>query len=258
MLALFSGNDWTAAGHAVDVADRIVFWLGLAAAAILFVLVVRALFRRRLYRGAQLLSADEARSVREEIAAAERRTRGEIVAVVLDESDAHPQATWLAALTFVLAAAVLLAGDASVHPALLLPALLASGGLGYGLARTLPDFRRCFAGGARGEEMAEEQALQEFAGLGVHRTEGRTGILILVSLFERTVVVLGDDGIHARVGEEAWLETDRRILDGLRAGSLAAGLRAGIQSAGAVLAEHFPRAEVNPNELPDHLIVRRR
>src|SRR4029078_10855854 len=104
----------------------------------------------------------------------------------------------------------------------------------------------------------EEQALQEFANLGMHRTQGRTGVLILVSLFERAVIVLGDDGIHSKRGDEHWLRTDEAIIAGIRARSLAAGLHAGIESVACVLAEKCPRAEPGPNELPDRLIVRRR
>jgi putative membrane protein len=252
-------EDWTAAGHAGELADRVVVIVGFAAVLAVALLCLRALIRHGRYRAVGVLSEKETSDVRSEIASQERLTKGEIAVVVLEESDAHPQACWLAAVACVLAAAALLTGlIPSARAAVILPVLIAGGAIGYGLARVLPDFRRNFVAGRRAMEMAEEQALQEFAGLGMHRTEGRTGLLILVSLFEQAVIVLADDGIHGKAGEEPWIEANRLILAGVREGSLPKGLVAGVQSVGAVLARHFPRAGGDVNELPDHLIVRRR
>jgi putative membrane protein len=44
------------------------------------------------------------------------------------------------------------------------------------------------------------------------------------------------------------------MLGHIRAGRLAEGLVAAVEKVGAVLAEHFPRAEDDTNELPDRLI----
>ena len=50
-----------------------------------------------------------------------------------------------------------------------------------------------------------------------------------------------------------------RVVDEVgRAGSdapIGEGLAAGVRDVGAVLAEHFPRADDDVNELPDRLIV---
>ena len=81
--------------------------------------------------------------------------------------------------------------------------------------------------------------------------------MILVSLLERRVVVLGDEGIDAKVGAEHWKDVDQAILDGIRRGSLRDGLIEGIRRSGAVLAEHFPWRAGDRNELPDRLIVRK-
>lgn len=252
-------SDWTAAGHSIELADRVAWIAGLIGAGILAVLLVRALARHRRYRAVGVLSADDERALREEIARAERATAGELAVVVLEQSDDHPQGTWLAALACVLAAAIFVSGSTlASHPALALAVLFASGAVGYFAARALPDLRRTFVRDARAEEMAEEQALQEFAALGLHRTAGRTGVLILVSLFERTVIVLADDGIHAAAGEGAWLDCDETILSGIDRGSLSAGLKAAIQQVGQLMAVHCPRSPTEVNELPDHLLVRRR
>jgi putative membrane protein len=143
------------------------------------------------------------------------------------------------------------------HPFLLLCCQLGLGGMGFLAARLLPDFKRTFVSDRRAQETAEEQAAQEFFGLGLYRTEGRSGILLFVSLFERRVIVLADVGIHEKVGETPWVETDRAILEGVRRGALADGLVEGIGRCADVLAEHFPWQEGDRNEIPDRVVVRR-
>lgn len=252
-------EDWKAVGHAVATSDVVVRIGSLAAAAVLGVLVLLALARRGRYRAVGVLTdADRAR-VRDAIASVERASRGEVAVVVVERSDDHPNADWLAALTAMLigstATADLFGG---AHPTILLLLHLAFGAIGFGLARALVDFKRNFVTTRRADEMAEEQALQEFARLELQRTSERTGVLIFVSLFERSVVVLGDQAIHAKVGADGWLAVDRAVLERIRARSLADGLVAGVEAVGRILAQHFPRTGERPNELVDHLIVRER
>jgi putative membrane protein len=45
------------------------------------------------------------------------------------------------------------------------------------------------------------------------------------------------------------------MIGEIRAGRTADGIIAAVERAGAILAEHFPRAEGDINELPDRLIV---
>lgn len=221
-------------------------------------LVVRALLRRRWYRAAGVLSADDLAAVHAALAAAERRTVGEILPVVLERSDRHPGAAWLAALTCMLIGTVGLAPWLAWNqPAFVLATQLALGALGYASARLLPDFLRAFVSEARAQEMVEEQAVQEFHRHQLERTEARTGVLLFVSLLERRALVLADEGIHARVAPEQWQRTNELVLAGLRRGSLREGLLAGIASAGEVLAQHFPAVDGDRNEVPDRVIVRR-
>jgi putative membrane protein len=142
-------------------------------------------------------------------------------------------------------------------PHLLILCQLGLGAVGFLLARALPAWKRVFISEARATEMALEQANQEFFRLGLHQTTGRTGVLLFVSLLERRVVVLGDLGIHAKVGDEHWTRTKALILDGVRRGRIEAGLVEGIRSTGAVLAQHFPWVHGDRNEIPDRVVVRR-
>ena len=259
MQTIFLAAGWQAAGHGVDWLDRaseIAAWL---AAIALGILIVRAIIRHARQPAVGRLSRGEMDALRAEIAKAELQTVGEIQVVVLECSDDHPQGDWLAALCTLLVGAILSSAYFdTAHPSLWLALLLASGALGFTLARALPDFKRNFVGDKRAQETVEEQALQEFARLGVHLTSERSGVLILVSVFERMAVVLADEGIHSRTSAATWHDADSAIVAGVQGGSLAEGLRKGIEAVAAVLAEHHPRRGELVNELPDHLIVRRK
>src|SRR5256885_1014802 len=53
-----------------------------------------------------------------------------------------------------------------------------------------------------GDPMA--RAVVVFERLGMHRTPERHGVLIYVAVTDRKLAVIGDEGIHARVGEAYW------------------------------------------------------
>ena len=221
-------------------------------------LLVRALLRNRRYQARTVLGPEACAAVRAALMSAEARTEGEIVPVVLERSDRHPEACWLVALgALLLGSALLVSWLPWNQPALLLCCQVSLAAAGWFMARVLPDLQRTFIRESRATEVAEEQAEQEFHRHGLHKTQHATGVLLLVSLLERRVILLGDEGIHARVGDDHWTATTRAVLDGIVAGSLRDGLLAGIERCGAVLAEHFPVQNHDKNELPDRLIVRR-
>ncbi len=90
-----------------------------------------------------------------------------------------------------------------------------------------------------------------FVRLKMHRTALRNGILFYVAVDERAFAVLGDEGIHAKVGPEFW-EALRDILrEAFSRGEYAAGLTRAIAVAGEGLSKHFPHRGGDRNELPD-------
>jgi putative membrane protein len=254
------GTDWTAVGDQTGTG----LWYALGVAlpllclALLAGLLVRAWIRHGRYRVVRVFDEADRRAVCEAVARAERRTVGEIVPVVVERSDPHPAAEWLAALTFVLVgSSVLLAWMPWRHPLWLLAEQAALGLVGFALARWLPDFKRLFVFEDRATAVAHEQAFQEFYGNRLHRTVAATGVLLFVSLFERRVVVLADEGIASQVEADFWDGTDTLVLDGIRSGSLRDGLTAGVARVGELLASCFPWKEGDRNEIPDRVIVRR-
>ena len=86
-------------------------------------------------------------------------------------------------------------------------------------------------------------------------------MLVFATLFERRAVVLGDHGIHGKMGDAEWRRAVDALAAGLRRGDPADGFCQAIDLCGKVLAEHFPRGpgEGGPgNELDDAIRVSRR
>lgn len=222
-------------------------------------LVLRAILRRGRYRAVDVLSEADQAAIENEVAALEAKTKGEIVLVVVERSDAHPGAHAHAALAMLGVGSVLAAGNLPWnHPSAVLVAQFAMAALGYGLSRLLPDVQRLFVGEKRATDVAEEQALQEFQRLELQSTAERTGLIIMVSLLERRVVVLADEGLHQKVDASAWTAVDDAVLAEVSKGSLCAGLLAGARVAGSLLAEHFPSDGGGDDELPNSVTIRRK
>jgi putative membrane protein len=255
------GGGWSAVGDqaASGGAWAILGIVGPSICAVLLVFfLVRALIRHRRYRVVDSFGEEDERAVHAALAEAERKTVGEILPVVVERSDPHPGADWLAALSFVLVGSALLARWLPWgQPALVLVSQVAMGAVGFGLARLLPDFKRVFIFEDRATEVAGEQAFQEFYRNGLHRTEAATGVLLFVSLLEHRVIVLADEGIDARVDAAFWADADDVVLEGIRKGSLRDGLVAGIRRVGEELATDFPWTAGDRNEIPDRVIVRK-
>ena len=88
------------------------------------------------------------------------------------------------------------------------------------------------------------------------QTQGRTGILLFVSLMEQRAVVLADRAIAEHLDAKVWQELIDLMIEGVKRGDLATGLTQAIQRCGELLTSHFPLADDDVNELRDHLVVR--
>jgi uncharacterized membrane protein len=100
----------------------------------------------------------------------------------------------------------------------------------------------------------EKVARKAFVRLGMDKTAKRNGVLILLVPSRKRFAILGDEGIHAKVGQEFWDGLAGLLSEHFQRGEFTEGLVRGITRVGERLAEHFPgEAEADRNELPDDL-----
>lgn len=100
-----------------------------------------------------------------------------------------------------------------------------------------------------GDPMA--RAITLFERLGMHRTTDRNGVLIYLAVTDRKLAVIGDRGIHERVGEAYWRGVVDTLVGHLREDRSRDGLLAAVRDVGAALGRYFPRRTDDRNELPD-------
>jgi uncharacterized membrane protein len=93
-----------------------------------------------------------------------------------------------------------------------------------------------------------------FQRLGMANTRDRNGILFFIVPSRRRFVVLGDEGIHAKVGQEFWDCVTADLSGEFKKGHFQDGLLKAIADAGEKLAAHFPYDPLaDKNELPDDI-----
>lgn len=94
-----------------------------------------------------------------------------------------------------------------------------------------------------------EEARKVFRRLRMHRTKERNGVLIFVAWKSRKFAIVGDEGIHEKVGDAFWNGTCDRMAGFFSKNDLPGGIRAGVLSAGDKLKAHFPFEKNDKNEL---------
>ena len=126
-------------------------------------------------------------------------------------------------------------------------------GVGSFAAAKVPAVKRLFLGRADREEAVVLGAARAFRTFGVGETSGRTGLLIYVSLFERSAVVLGDVALARVLTPSDYAAIRDVLIDGMRGGHIEQALVAAITKAGDILAERMPRAADDQPEITDTL-----
>ncbi len=106
------------------------------------------------------------------------------------------------------------------------------------------------------ESVAEPVAAAQaaFTRLGMEKTRERNGVLIFVAPASQRFAVIGDEGVHAKRGQVFWDEMAAAMSGEFKRGQFTAGLLAGIERTGALLAAHFPHRPNDRNELPNRIV----
>jgi len=197
------------------------------------------------------------------IAAIEAASGVEVVTAVVGKADAYPELPWTAfALGASLAALATVAADvlrpdwAAAHATLLTAvAILGAGGVGALATVFVPAFARLFLRQTRRDAEVRQYARALFLERELFRTPARTGILILVSVFERRIELLPDVGFGDRIGAADWQQVVARMTPQLSAERPAAALLAGLDVLADLLVRRgYEAGERDANELPDRPI----
>jgi uncharacterized membrane protein len=97
------------------------------------------------------------------------------------------------------------------------------------------------------------RAQQVFAALELHKTAERNGVLFYLAFDDHKFAILGDEGIHKKVGQNFWDTTKELMATRFKNQQFAEGLCEGIQMAGQQLVAHFPYAADDRDELSNDI-----
>ncbi|HEV8341479.1 MAG TPA: TPM domain-containing protein [Candidatus Binatia bacterium] len=201
-------------------------------------------------------NSQEKERIQKAVDAAEERTAGEIVPMIVGASARYAEVE----LSGMMAG--LIAGIATGlvywnpwEPTELYLALPAVGGLLGLLLCRIPGMKRLLIPKKRIDAAVLARSLAAFTAHGLHYTKAHTGILILVSLLEHRVEVLADKGINEKVLQGVWDEIVNILTSGLKSGKACDAFCQAIERCGEILAMHFPRSPDDHDELADKLIT---
>ncbi len=202
----------------------------------------------------KLLSLDDMYEIEKQIESIEAVTSGEIVPVISRQSSSYRTVEVLN--TFILSYIfmfILYSTHKSITPTNMLVLTLIAMVLVMIMFR-IGFFKRILVPKRLMKQKVHSAAMVAFYKHGVHNTKDKTGILIYISLMERMVVVIGDEGIHQKVGSEAWSDVINIIVDGIKKRKLVDGMVNGMESCRELLRTHFPASADNRNEIKNKVI----
>jgi putative membrane protein len=209
------------------------------------------------------LSDDQTRRIQQLGRSLEQRTGVEVLSAVVGRCDTYPEIPWKAfALGASLGALAALLGGLG-RPAwtgagqglALALAILGPGACAALLTAFWPAWARFFLDGLRAEAEVRQYAQALFLERELFQTRRRTGLLLLVGLFERRVVVLPDRGVAAGLEAESHTTIIHPMISPLRRGDCFQALTQGLAQLETVLrGAGFTAPGENPDQIPGELV----
>jgi len=158
----------------------------------------------------QILSDHDRSRLDVRVAETEKRTQTQIVLGVIQRSDTYEELPWKAFAIGISAAGLIVLllfwwfydWHPDVPVLIMVACILSCGAFLALLAIMIPQFAKCFLSDYRAEVEVQQYAKSLFLDRELFATQKRTAILLLVSLFERRVVILPDKGLNERMNDD--------------------------------------------------------
>lgn len=208
----------------------------------------------------QTLSDDDRTRLDGLIADVEKRTNTQIVLAVIQRSDSYAELPWKA---FALGASItgllvfilnLLSYGwyprVAVHIAV--AGILGGGAVFALLTVFIPGFAKRFLSSVRADVEVRQYAESVFLSRELFATGNRTGILVLVSLFERKVIILPDKGLRDQLTNDVMQGIITAITRSLKRNEIGRAFESGLEELSHTLETNVQGK--GENELSDEII----
>jgi putative membrane protein len=209
----------------------------------------------------KILNDQERSRLDQRIAEAEKRTGAQIVVAVIHRSDSYSELLWKAFALGVSVAALLVfifdllwpGWNSQTAVLITVATILAAGIISALLSLYIPKFARLFLAAHRAEVEVRQYAESLFLSHELFATRRRTGILLLVSLFERQVILLPDTGLNKRLSRKALQEIIAQMTPILASGQVTRAVEQGLLRLEEILIV-TATGKSGSDELPEEII----
>lgn len=216
------------------------------------------------------ISVADENAIKEKVAEVERQTSGEIALAIIKASDNYAALEFFYAIFAVFVASVVFIFFSKPINTFLssftwLPSLarLVSAFLIFQmlilllviLFLNISSFERIFIPKKLRLKNTKKRAYLHFLSSGLYKTKEQSGVLIFVSVLERTVFVFADSGISAKVEQAEWNKICKGLINSIKEKNAGKGFLTAVEECGQILTKNFPAKANNPNELADGLVI---
>ena len=207
-------------------------------------------------KASKFLTGAELEIISSAIKDAEKRTGGELVLRIDTKSDNYHEAYWksgaLFLIVYLFATAVMRIFRIDIPLLTNIYAVLAGAAVSFMAgaitAVIIPPYRRLIIGREVMHYYADLKAREAFLHEEVFNTKLRTGILIYLSLFEKTAVILGDSGINSKVKVNEWQSIAASITSGIKENRKAEAIARSIKMCGDLLEKSGVKKEADDRD----------
>jgi putative membrane protein len=187
---------------------------------------------------------------------AEKRTKSELVPMIVHHSDQYPAAHFRAAIiaSFLFSLILYFSPLSIINPIYFLWIQLPGLYVGYFLGQ-VPFIKRLLITKEEIDYEVSQRAYEAFFHHNLHHTHEHNGVLIFISLMERKIKIIADTGIQSKVEKKVWDEIIADFSQNVQREQFTQALTEAIEAVAHVLENYFPNEGVKENELKNDLIV---
>ncbi len=208
-----------------------------------------------------VLSDDDKSQLEKRIAEAEKLTKIQIVLATVKRSDSYPEIPWKAfalgvSITGLLVFSldmILFSWIQDIAVLVSVVAILAVAAFVVQMTILFPRFARLFLSGSRAESETRQYADSLFLSRELFSTVRRTGILLLISQFERKVIILPDKGLRSYVSDDDLKRIIGQMKRSLQQNKFRQAMEIALDEI-IRIAGQLPSDEQVKNELSDRII----
>ncbi len=194
-----------------------------------------------------MINKDKIKSIVKEI---EKSTTAEIVPSILDYSDNYPASYYRAGLFFASLGFI-------ISWFFFRPWIFYFFLIGYLIGILLcfiPFIKRLFIFSPELEEETLQKGYEIFLEHKIHQTSHRSGVLVMLSLFEKRAIILADKKINDLVDDHTWVKIIDNLIQNIKTQNIQEAFEISLRSCGEILSKNLPGNDKDKNELDNNLI----